>query len=130
EHPRPLEERWLHEALTECYLPLLSVFDRLERDGVPFAITMSLTPPLASMLRDDLLRQRFHEHLARLEDLADKECQRLSQDPELGPVACFYDELLREVRARWDAIHGDVIAALLHHRNAGRIELLGSSATH
>lgn len=130
EHPRPLEERWLYEALTECYLPLLSVFDRLERDRVPFALTMSLTPPLASMLRDDLLRQRFHDHLSRLEELAAKEAARLSADPDLGPVARFYVEYLQQVRARWDAIQGDVVSALLHHRDAGRIELLTSSATH
>ncbi|HEU4536420.1 MAG TPA: hypothetical protein VFS00_19985, partial [Polyangiaceae bacterium] len=34
EFERPLEERWLHEALCECYLPMLAAFDRLDRDGV------------------------------------------------------------------------------------------------
>ncbi|MGH7272315.1 MAG: DUF1957 domain-containing protein, partial [Polyangiaceae bacterium] len=63
EHARHLEERWFYEALIECYLPLLDAFDRLEQDGVPFALTMSVTPPLAAMLKDELLRQRFHEHL-------------------------------------------------------------------
>ena len=29
EHDRPLEERWLHEAIWECYLPILGVLDRL-----------------------------------------------------------------------------------------------------
>lgn len=130
EHPRPMEERWFHEALAECYLPLLSVFDRLENDGVPFALTMSLTPPLAAMLRDDLLRQRFHEHLARMQELADKEADRLRDDASFGPVARFYVEHLRDVRARWDAIQGDIVSALLHHQEAGRIELLTSSATH
>lgn len=130
EHPRPMEERWLHEALAECYLPLLSAFDRLERDGVPFALSMSLTPPLAAMLRDDLLRQRFHEHLSRLQELADRESQRLRDDPQFGPVARFYVEHLRDVRHRWDVIRGDVVSALLHHQEAGRLELLTCSATH
>ena len=47
EHARHLEERWYYEALIECYLPLLDVFDRLHEEGVPFALTMSITPPLA-----------------------------------------------------------------------------------
>src|SRR5258706_13489902 len=63
EHARHLEERWLYEAIIECYLPLVSVFDRLALEGVPFAVTMSLTPPLAAMLKDELLRKRFEDHL-------------------------------------------------------------------
>ena len=57
EHARHLEERWFYEALVECYLPLLDAFDRMAEEGVPFALTMSVTPPLAAMMRDDLLRQ-------------------------------------------------------------------------
>ena len=57
EHARHLEERWFYEALVECYLPLLDAFDRMADEGVPFALTMSVTPPLAAMMRDELLRQ-------------------------------------------------------------------------
>ena len=46
-----LEEDWLYEAITETYIPLLDVIERLVRDGVDFRLTMSLTPPLVSMLR-------------------------------------------------------------------------------
>ena len=55
EHARHLEERWLYEAFLECYLPLVEAFDRLADEGIPFALTMSVTPPLAAMMRDDLL---------------------------------------------------------------------------
>lgn len=130
EHERPLEERWLHEALSECYLPLLDVFARLERDSVPFALTMSLTPPLVAMLRDDLLRRRFDEHLARLERLAAREQTRLADDALFGPIARFYVKRFAEVRARWEAIGGDVVGALLAHRAKGQLDLITCSATH
>lgn len=130
EHPRPLEERWLFEALAECYLPLLAAFDRLIADRVPFALTMSLTPPLAAMLDDELLRQRFHEHLERLEDLAERESVRLSGDERFAPVARFYVEHLAEVRRQWDRVEGDVVRALCDVRERGHLELLGCSATH
>src|SRR3984957_5991832 len=90
EHARHLEERWLYEALVECYLPLLDAFDRLADDGVPFALTMSITPPLAAMLKDDLLRQRFDGHLARIEALAEREMGRLYGDDRFAPVATYY----------------------------------------
>src|SRR5215471_3027114 len=97
EHERPLEERWLFEALAECYLPLLGAFERLHRGGVLFPLTMSLTPPLAAMLRDALLRTRFEDHLGRMQKLAERETHRLRDDEWFGPVARFYVEQLFEV---------------------------------
>ncbi len=130
EHARHLEERWLYEALVECYLPLLDAFDRLEADGVPFALTMSVTPPLAAMLKDELLRQRFHEHLGRLETLAEKEMKRLYGDARFAPVATFYRDYLGRMRAVWNRHGGDVVEGLARHWDAGHLELLTCSATH
>ena len=130
EHTRPLEERWFFEALAECYLPLLAGFDRLRRGGIPFALTMSLTPPLAAMLRDPLLSARFDGYLGRAQKLAQKETHRLENDERFGPVARFYVEHLIEVRNTWDHIAGDVVGALVSHADAGEIDLISCAATH
>ena len=58
EHKTSLEERWLFEAITECYLPLLAAFDRLRRDGIPFELTINLTPPLLAMLSAGIFDSR------------------------------------------------------------------------
>src|SRR5512146_1813946 len=71
-----LEEEWLFEAITETYIPLLQSFEGLRRDGVNFKLTMSLTPPLISMLQDPLLQERYDHHLAKLEELAEMEIDR------------------------------------------------------
>ena len=42
EHEVFLEENWLFEAITETYIPLLGVLERLANDEVPFRITMSM----------------------------------------------------------------------------------------
>jgi 1,4-alpha-glucan branching enzyme len=130
EHERPLEERWLHEALFECYLPLLDVFDRLAREGIPFALTMSLTPPLAAMLEDDLLRARFEEHLDRLITLCAHEVERTDGDPYFNPIARFYQHRLDRARATWLACGGRVVQALAAHHATGQLELITCSATH
>jgi 1,4-alpha-glucan branching enzyme len=130
EHERPLEERWLFEAMSECYLPLLGVFERLRRGGVSFALTMSLTAPLAAMLRDPLLRTRFEAHLGRLQKLAERETHRLKDDERFGPVARFYVEQFIEVRSTWERIAGDVVSALVGHADAGEIDLVACAATH
>ncbi len=130
EHARHLEERWFYEALIECYLPLIDVFDRLSAEGVPFELTMSLTPPLAAMLRDPLLCERFEGHLTRLENLAEAEMVRLYGDDAFAPLAVFYRQELARVRAVWQRHGGDVVGALVKHWDAGHLELITCSATH
>ena len=76
EHDVFLEENWLYEAITETYLPLLGIFERLTAEGVPFKVTMSITPPLASMLSDELLCSRYARRIGQLVDLALKEVER------------------------------------------------------
>jgi 1,4-alpha-glucan branching enzyme len=130
EHARHLEERWFYEALVECYLPLLDAFDRMADEGVPFALTMSVTPPLAAMMKDDLLRTRFDGHLARLEALADREMKRLYGDERFAPVATFYRDHFAQMRAVWERHRKDLVGGLVRHWDAGRLELLTCSATH
>ena len=56
EYDRFLEERWFFEAVTETYIPLVKFFDRLRDEGTPFKLTLSVSPTLANMMEDPLLR--------------------------------------------------------------------------
>lgn len=85
-----LEEEWLYEAITETYVPLLHVFEGLKRDGIDFKITMSMTPPLVSMLRDPLLQDRYDKHLAQLEELVQKEIKHNEQNGHIRYLAEYY----------------------------------------
>ena len=58
EAPSYLEEEWLFEAITETYIPLLLVFERLLKDEIDFRITLSISGSLLAMLTDDLLKER------------------------------------------------------------------------
>src|ERR1700694_4403291 len=83
EHEHFLEEEWLFEAITECYIPLLRMMQRLVSERVPFKLTMSLTPTLCAMLQDELLRERYVRHLDLLIDLAARERKRNRNQPAL-----------------------------------------------
>ena len=98
EHEQSLEEEWLFEAITETYIPLLRMMQRLSQDGVPFKLTMSLTPALAAMLNDRLLRARYVHHLDLLIDLMQRECARTRQTPELLDLAKFYHDFFCDTR--------------------------------
>src|ERR1700682_1613448 len=96
EHERFLEEDWLFEAITETYIPLLRMMQRLVNDGVPFKLTMSLTPTLCAMLNDELLRERYVQHVDLLIDLMEREGERNRDDAKLRELAQFYLELFAE----------------------------------
>jgi 1,4-alpha-glucan branching enzyme len=128
EHARSLEERWLYEATWECYLPLCDLLDRLASSGVHAPFTLSVSPPLAAMLRDDLLCARFEDHLERLERLVTGTRRFLPS--ALADVLDFYRRRLAGVRAAWDRVDGDVLGALAAHARAERVELWTSAATH
>ena len=58
-----LEEEWLHEAISETYIPLLLNFKKLEEEKVDFRLTMTITPTLLSMLDSKLLQERYIKYL-------------------------------------------------------------------
>ena len=124
-----LEENWLPEAVLECYVPLLMMLDRLERDGVPGGLTFTLTPTLAAMLHDPLLQIRTRERLDKLCELAQRECARHAADA-LQPAAAHYAARFAAVRDYHAQCGGDLISRFRHHRESGRVEILTCAATH
>lgn len=126
-----LEENWLYEAITETYVPLIQVFDRLVRDGVDFRVTMSLTPPLASMLKDQLLQERYVRHLDKLIELAVKEMERTGYQPEFHGLALMYHHRLTEARDLFvNRYKMDLVSAFKQFQDIGCVEIIGSCATH
>jgi 1,4-alpha-glucan branching enzyme len=132
EYPHFMEEDWLFEAITETYVPLIRVLDGLLSDGVDYRLTMTLTPPLVSMLADPLLVSRFGRWLDALVDLAEKEVDRTSrEDARFTPVARFYQDELGDVRRVFRDVYGsDLLRAFRKHRDAGKLEVITCGATH
>jgi 1,4-alpha-glucan branching enzyme len=98
EYAEFLEEDWLFEAITETYIPLLQMMRGLAADQVPFALTMSITPPLCAMLRDPLLQERYVRYLDRAIALAQTEVERTRDDSRLQSLAHFYLERFQSCR--------------------------------
>ena len=131
EHEHFLEEAWLFEAITESYIPLLRMMQRLVSDAVPFELTMSLTPTLCAMLQDQLLRDRYLEHLGNLIDLAAREQKRNRKHPQLRELADFYFCLFSENRRLFvDEWKTDLLSVFRELRESGALELIASAATH
>jgi len=125
-----LEERWLYEAVTDTYLPLLQVFEGLVADGVAFRCTVSLSAPLISMLSDDLLKERCTRHIDRLIELAERERERTRPEPYYRRLAEMYHDRFLAQRHTWRCHDGDLVRAFRGLRDRGRLEVITSTATH
>ncbi|HJZ85599.1 MAG TPA: 1,4-alpha-glucan branching protein domain-containing protein [Polyangia bacterium] len=130
EHRYFLEENWLFEAVTATYLPLLEVMRNLVRDGVRFRLTLSLSPPLVTMLGDPELRERTSAYLDRLLELGDLECARLRGDSTFGPLARFYRDRFGRLKALYEALRGDLIEGFRKLQDDGLLEIITVGATH
>jgi 1,4-alpha-glucan branching enzyme len=131
EHEEFLEEQWFFEGMTETYIPLLQMCEGLERDGIDFRFTMSLTPPLMSMMTDGLLQDRYARHLHRLIDLAGKEMLRTQHDPAFRPAVEMYHQKLHEARHLFEERWGrNLVRGFKHFQDLGKIEIITCGATH
>jgi 1,4-alpha-glucan branching enzyme len=131
EHDEFLEEDWLYEAISETYLPLLKVFDQATDENIPFRISLTMSPPLVAMLRDELLMQRYARRLEKMCELCDKEVHRTRNDPTFHGLALHYQNEFRELQILFnDRYHRDLVAAFGRLEDAGRLELVTCGATH
>lgn len=129
EHPRFHEETWLFEAITECYWPLLRIMDGWTRDGLPWRLSLTLTPTLCAMLDDSLLQSRYEQHLDSLLLLARKELDRTHLDPAQHLLAQFYQGRLAEIRDS-SFKPNQLLDAFGEHQRRGHLEILTCAATH
>jgi 1,4-alpha-glucan branching enzyme len=129
-HEEFLEEDWLHEAVVECYLPLLRVFRNLVAGRVPVRITLTMTPPLCAMLRDPLLQSRTRRYLDRGLAFIEAERLRTGNHGAMREILDHYDSRLREARALYLSIGGDVVGAFAQLQADGLLQIITCAATH
>jgi len=130
EYEDSLEERWLVEALVECYLPLLRMLEGRASRGARGRITISLSPTLLAMLADPLLRDRVASRMGRLLELAERDVGRYRGDAPYAGLAAHYRDRFRgeiELYERWGR---DVAAAFRAAETSGTARLITCGATH
>ncbi|WP_347986772.1 1,4-alpha-glucan branching protein domain-containing protein [Methylomonas sp. AM2-LC] len=131
EYEHFFEENWLFEAMTDCYLPLAALFDRLQLDAVDYRITLSLSPTLLTMWRDPLLQTRYLRHLQMQLELAEQEVARTLLQPDFHALALMYQQLFRTTLNNFrDHYQCDILAAFIKHQQSGKLELITTAATH
>jgi 1,4-alpha-glucan branching enzyme len=129
----PHGEEWVHEAIAETYLPLLNALYDLEAEGVPFHLTVGITPILAEQLADPLIVDHFVHYVAERAAWAGKDVDRFEQagDAAMRDLARFYHHwYARGLTSFQDRFNKNLIGAFKGLQDRGRIEVATSAATH
>ena len=131
EHPKFFEENWLFEAISECYIPLITMLTRLEKENIPGSLTFTLTPTLCTMLQDELLISKYSQHLAQLCLLAEQQAEKNRNNPSFKRITAFYQQHFKELRHLFEDVYQrNLIAQFRRLRQRGRIEIISCAATH
>ena len=126
-----LEESWLYEAISECYIPLLTNFQKLVDEGVDFRITMTMTPPLLSMLDNKLLQRKYINYLKKLIELSKKEIKRTAYDERLNRLSHYYfDRYSNDLHLFKDVYKRNLIEQFKKFQDLGVLEIITCGATH
>ena len=123
---------WLTEAAVDTYLPLLETLRSLEADRVAAPVTIGFTPVLANQLASPTFADELETFLAQRLAACDEAPASLTGtgDAHLLPLVGFWRERLARLQALFRAVNGDLISAFRALEDAGRLEIIGSAATH
>jgi 1,4-alpha-glucan branching enzyme len=131
EYERFLEERWFFEAVIETYIPLIKFFDRLREEQCPFQLTLSVSPTLANMMEDPLLQERCLRHIDLSLRLAEQECVRTRNWPDVNFLSEMYRQLFEEARHTLVARCGmRLLGAFREFADSGNLEIITCAGTH
>jgi 1,4-alpha-glucan branching enzyme len=125
------EEPRFFETLSETWLPLLAVFDRLDRDRIPFRLSIALSPVLSSMMVDEVLIGRYLEYVDRQIEFGVREMERTADNPRLYVLAKYYYDQIVEKRILFtERYEKNILRVLDFYQKKGRLEIMTTAATH
>jgi 1,4-alpha-glucan branching enzyme len=126
-----MEEARFFESLSETYLPLLEMLERLDQDRLPFRLGVSVSPILCHHLEDAGLLERYAGYLDRQIEFGAAETQRYWNNLRLRELAQYYCGKFRRRRGAFTVRYGgNILKALEAFQRKGKIEILASGATH
>lgn len=120
----------LFYAITHTFIPLVDTFRSLERDGVPFKLTLVLSPTLCSLLSDAEVMAQYTDYLDKLVELGKSEVKRCDGTPYSAEAAAFLESAER-TKALFEQDYGkNLIQEIKHFEDKGFLDLIPTAATY
>jgi 1,4-alpha-glucan branching enzyme len=123
---------WLCEAALDTYLPLLERLEELSAEGTPAPVTIGFTPVLANQLASPSFAREMDAFFAQRLAACDEAPASLATtgDQALLPLVDFWRSRLTRLQALFRKIDRDLVSAFRRLQERGRLEIIGSAATH
>ena len=117
------------DSISDVYIPLLRMVNKLEQDCVPCCFGLVLPPLLCTMLSDTALQEMYIQNLEKRIVLGNKELERAEEEQvktTIRETISKYELLKKEFTERYNK---DLISAFSDCMERGYIELLGTCGT-
>jgi len=123
---------WICEAAADTYLPLLEALEILSVQGMAAPLTLGITPILATQLAHPTFSRELRSFLAQRLAACDEAVADFKRSGEktLTPIAEYWRGRLARLDRLFERIDGNLVSAFRRHQDDGRIEIIGSAATH
>ena len=119
-----------YEAISNVYIPLLEMIERLEADNISYRFALVLPPILCNMLSDTVLQDEYIKWLDKRNDLGKKELRRNSDNEEICKIITKTIETNKKRKADFvEKYNKNLIPVFADYMAKGYIELLGTCGT-
>ena len=118
-------------AVSQTYLPLVNLLEKLEKENSSVKFSMVLTPVLCSMLDDKVLQTQYVEWLDRCIELGKKEVERLAgNEPLLKNAKSQLEKNIKNREDFTEKYNCNLLKQFAGFAKKGMIELLASCGTY
>jgi 1,4-alpha-glucan branching enzyme len=123
---------WICEAAFDTYLPLLETLRQLGAEDTPAPVTIGFTPVLANQLASPAFVREMEAFFDQRLTACTEAPASLATTGEthLLPLVEFWRDRLLRLRRLFHDVDSNLIGAFRALEAAGRIEIIGSAATH
>lgn len=125
------ENEILFNAISETYIPLLNMLERLEADNVPCKLGLVLSAPLCTLLEDPQVQKQYLDWLDSRIALGEKEKERNASNPELLAQTERCLEKATKDKLDYSEKYGqDILGAIRSYAKKGVLELTATAASY
>lgn len=125
---------WLNEAVAECYIPLLNVFNDLMQEGIRPGVSLDISPVLCEQLEHPDFKVEFIKYCDKMIAAAQKDREDFTNwgyDPHHIWLTQYWEDWFASRKDEYlNKYDSSIIKGLRDLQDKGAIEIMTCGATH
>lgn len=119
-----------YESISDVYIPLLRMVEKLENDKIQFRLALVMPPLLCNMLSDEILQEAYVQWLNERIELGQSELKRNKSNDKIKSLVSAEIENNKKLKADFvDKYECKLIPVFSKYMEKGYLELLGTCGT-